>query len=113
MQDYIKITNLKIFAHHGVFPEETRDGQDFYVNAKLYLDCRKAGLTDLLEDSMNYGEACQFMTAFLQEHTYKLIESAAEKLAEAMLLAMPILKGVEIELCKPHAPIGFHLKMFP
>lgn len=106
MQDYIKITNLKIFAHHGVFPEETRDGQDFYVNAKLYLDCRKAGLTDLLEDSMNYGEACQFMTAFLQEHTYKLIESAAEKLAEAMLLAMPILKGVEIELCKPHAPIG-------
>lgn len=87
MQDYIKITNLKIFAHHGVFPEETRDGQDFYVNAKLYLDCRKAGLTDLLEDSMNYGEACQFMTAFLQEHTYKLIESAAEKLAEAMLLA--------------------------
>lgn len=56
MQDYIKITNLKIFAHHGVFPEETRDGQDFYVNAKLYLDCRKAGLTDLLEDSMNYGE---------------------------------------------------------
>lgn len=106
MQDYIKITNLKIFAHHGVFPEETRDGQDFYVNAKLYLDCRKAGLTDLLEDSMNYGEVCQFMTAFLQEHTYKLIESAAEKLAEAMLLVMPILKGVEIELCKPHAPIG-------
>ena len=27
--DYIKITNLKVFAHHGVFPEETRDGQDF------------------------------------------------------------------------------------
>ena len=105
-QDMIKITNLKVFAHHGVFPEETRDGQDFYVNAKFFLDCRKAGRTDCLENSLNYGEVSHFMTAFLQEHTYKLIEAATEQLAEAMLLSMPVLKGVEIELCKPHAPIG-------
>lgn len=105
--DFIKITNLKVFAHHGVFPEETRDGQDFYVNAKLFLDCRKAGKTDNLSDSLNYGEVSHFITDFLQDHTYKLIESVAEQLAEAMLLSMPVLKGVEIELCKPHAPIGF------
>lgn len=104
--DYIKITNLKVFAHHGVFPEETRDGQDFYVNAKLFLDCRKAGKTDNLSDSLNYGEVSHFITDFLQNHTYKLIESVAEQLAEAMLLSMPVLKGVKIELCKPNAPIG-------
>lgn len=104
--DFIKITNLKVFAHHGVFPEETRDGQDFYVNAKLFLDCRKAGKTDNLSDSLNYGEVSHFITDFLQDHTYKLIESVAEQLAEAMLLSMPVLKGVEIELCKPHALIG-------
>ena len=104
--DYIKITNLKVFAHHGVFAEETRDGQDFYVNAKLYLDCRKAGQTDCLSDSLNYGEVSHFITDFLQKNTYKLIESAAEQLAEAMLLSMPVLQGVEVELCKPHAPIG-------
>lgn len=39
--DFIKITNLKVFAHHGVFPEETRDGQDFYVNAKLFWTAEK------------------------------------------------------------------------
>ena len=105
-QDYIKITNLKVFAHHGVFPEETRDGQDFYVNAKLILDCRKAGQTDCLADSLNYGEVSHFITDYLQNYTYKLIEAAAEHLAEEMLLSMQVLKGVEIELCKPHAPIG-------
>ena len=93
-QDYIKITNLKVFAHHGVFPEETRDGQDFYVNAKLILDCRKAGQTDCLADSLNYGEVSHFITDYLQNHTYKLIEAATEHLAEEMLLSMPILKGV-------------------
>lgn len=105
-EDYIKITNLKVFAHHGVFPEETREGQDFFVNAKLFLDCRKAGKSDSLEDSVNYGEVCHFITDFLQRNTYQLIESAAEQLAEEMLLSMPALKGITIELCKPHAPIG-------
>ena len=104
--DTIKITNLKVFAHHGVFPEETKDGQDFYVNAWLSLDCRRAGMSDCLEDSINYGEVCAFITKFLTEHTYKLIEAAAEQLAEAMLLSMRGLWGVKIELCKPYAPIG-------
>lgn len=104
--DKIRITNLKVFAHHGVFPEETRDGQDFYINAELFLDCRKAGKNDDLEQSINYGEASHFITEFLQQHTYQLIEAAAEHLAEAMLCSMPLLKKVKIELCKPHAPIG-------
>ena len=42
--DKIKITDLKIFAHHGVYEEETRNGQDFYVNAVMYLDCRRQRL---------------------------------------------------------------------
>lgn len=104
--DKIKITNLKVFAHHGVFPEETRDGQDFYVNAELFLDCRKAGKSDDLTKSINYGDVCHFITKHMQEHTCLLIEAAAEYVTEQMLLSMPGLESVRFELCKPHAPIG-------
>lgn len=104
--DQINITNLKVFAHHGVFPEETRDGQDFYINASLGVDCRRAGFSDRLEDALDYGRVCQFITDFLTEHTYQLIEAAAEQLAREMLLSLDGLKTVKIELCKPHAPIG-------
>ena len=38
---FITITGLKIFAHHGVLEEEKRNGQDFYVNAKLYYDMER------------------------------------------------------------------------
>ena len=54
--DYITIKNLKIFAHHGVFEQETENGQNFYVNAKLYVDMERAGTTDALDDAVNYGE---------------------------------------------------------
>ncbi len=104
--DRIKITNLKVFAHHGVFLEEKADGQDFYVNAALYLDCRSAGKNDELEASVDYGSVCFFITEYLKEHTFQLIEAAAEHLVEALLLRFSLLSKVRLELCKPHAPIG-------
>ena len=103
--DVITITQLKIFAHHGVLPEETRDGQDFYVNAKLYLDTRNAGMSDELTESVHYGEVCQLITEYMQENTFQLLESVAERTVIEVLNTFPLLKGMEFEICKPHAPI--------
>lgn len=108
--DKIKIEHLEVFANHGVFPEETKLGQKFLVNAVLYTDIRKAGKTDDLAKSIHYGEVSHFITDFMQKNTYLLIESAAERLAEAMLLEFPRLFGVVLEIKKPWAPIGLPLK---
>ena len=53
-----------------------------------------------------HGEVSQFITKFLQEHTYQLIETAAEQTTKALLLEFPLIEKIEFELCKPHAPIG-------
>ena len=103
--DEIRIEELQIFAHHGVYDFETENGQNFYVNAVLYTDTQKAGKTDELTDSTNYGEVCTFITDFLTKNTYKLLEAAAEHTAEALLLAFPLIKGVSLEIRKPEAPI--------
>ncbi|MCD7917522.1 MAG: 2-amino-4-hydroxy-6-hydroxymethyldihydropteridine diphosphokinase [Clostridiales bacterium] len=103
--DEIRIRGLRVFAHHGVYEEETRLGQTFVVNATLFLSTRQSGLADKLEDTVNYGEVCQFLTDFLQENTWKLLEAAAEHTCRALLLRYPLLRGVELELEKPSAPI--------
>ncbi len=103
--DEIHIEELQTFAHHGVYDFETRDGQNFYINAVLYTDTKKAGKTDELTDSTNYGEVCQFLTDFLTTNTYKLLEAALEHAAEALLQKFPLIQGVELELKKPEAPI--------
>jgi dihydroneopterin aldolase/2-amino-4-hydroxy-6-hydroxymethyldihydropteridine diphosphokinase len=104
--DKIIIDNLEIFANHGVFPEENENGQIFYVSAVLYTETRKAGLTDDLEKSIHYGIVSHIITDFVQGHTFKLIETVAEQLAEHLLLKVPLLKKVKIRLDKPQAPIG-------
>ena len=108
--DKIHIRGLEVFANHGVFPEETRLGQKFLLDLTMYLDTRSAGVSDDLDRSVNYGEVSAFMTAYMQEKPYKLIEAAAENLAEELLLRYPLLAGVELELKKPWAPVGLPLE---
>lgn len=107
--DEIQIRDLEVFANHGVFPEETRLGQKFLLSLTMYTDTRKAGTGDCLEDSIDYGAVSHFMTDYMKQHTWKLIEAAAEHLAEELLLRYPLLKGVTLELKKPWAPVGLPL----
>ena len=84
--DKIEIKELEIFANHGVFPEENVLGQKFVISATLYTSTRAAGLTDDLTASIHYGEVSQMITKFVQEHTYKLLETVVENLARMLLL---------------------------
>lgn len=108
--DKISIKNLEVFAHHGVFPEENKLGQKFLVSAVLYTDTRRAGMEDDLTQSIHYGIVSQQITEFLQNHTYQLIETAAEQLVQELLLHTEHLQAVTLELKKPWAPVGLPLE---
>ena len=103
--DIIRIDNLEVYAYHGVYDEEKEKGQYFYVNAELYTNTRKAGMNDDLDVSTNYGTVCDFIHDFMTKHTYDLIETVAEQLAQALLLEFKLVKSVLLEIRKPHAPI--------
>jgi dihydroneopterin aldolase/2-amino-4-hydroxy-6-hydroxymethyldihydropteridine diphosphokinase len=107
--DKITIKNLEIFANHGVFPEENVLGQKFVVSAVLHTETRKAGLTDRLADSVNYGEVSHFIKKFVEGHTFCLLESVAERLVQELLLAFPLVQQVDLEIQKPWAPVGLPL----
>ncbi|MBQ0000011.1 MAG: 2-amino-4-hydroxy-6-hydroxymethyldihydropteridine diphosphokinase [Clostridiales bacterium] len=108
--DKIRIEKLEIFANHGVYPEENVLGQKFVVSAVLYTDTRKAGLTDDLSCSTNYGEVSHFMKKFVEGHTFMLIERVAEELAKEVLLHFPLISQIDLEISKPWAPIGLPLE---
>lgn len=108
--DRITISKLEVFANHGVYPEENFLGQKFMISAVLYTNTRKAGLTDDLEASVNYGEVSHFIHKYMKEHTWKLIESVAEHLAQAILLEYASVKRIDLTVEKPWAPVGLPLK---
>lgn len=108
--DEIIIENLQVYAHHGVYEEENEQGQNFYVNAVLYTNTAKAGKDDNLELSTDYGKVCRFIHKLISNKVYNLIETVAEKTAEAVLLEFPLVKGITLEIRKPEAPIGLEFQ---
>lgn len=108
--DKIQIKNLEVFAKHGVFPEENVLGQKFVISAVLYTSTREAGKTDDLTKSIHYGEVSQFITEFMKQNTFQLLETAAERLAEELLLKTEHLEKVCLEIKKPWAPVGLPLE---
>ena len=107
--DKIYLKNVEFFANHGVFQEEKNLGQKFILDIELTLDLRKAGVTGDLTKSVHYGDLCHGIEKVFKEKSYDLIETAAEKVAEYVLLNYELVNSVKIKLKKPWAPIGRHL----
>ncbi len=107
MQDYITITGLELYAYHGVYEEEAAQGQVFTLNARLYYDMKRAGSSDDLSDAVNYGTCCKCMAEHFTQHRFVLIEAAAEHVCQALLREFSALTAVDLEVCKPQAPIAY------
>ena len=104
--DEIRIKNLEIYAYHGVFEEERRNGQTFFVNVTFFLDTQAAALCDELSKTLDYGAVSYFIRDTLTAGPYQLIETATERLAKALLQKFGIIRELELELRKPEAPVG-------
>ncbi|HHU70692.1 MAG TPA: 2-amino-4-hydroxy-6-hydroxymethyldihydropteridine diphosphokinase [Clostridiales bacterium] len=108
-QDIIKISNLEVFAYHGVLKEENSLGQKFIISAELFTDISEAAKDDDISKSINYASVCKAIEKFLKENTFKLIETTADKLATYLLKKYDRLDRIKLEIKKPWAPIHMSL----
>lgn len=102
--DEITLTGLRVFGRHGVFDEERRVGQHFVIDATLYVSTRAAASSDDVTDTVHYGEAAERIAAIVAGEPVNLIETLAERIADA-LLAYDGVRLVAVTVHKPDAPI--------
>jgi dihydroneopterin aldolase len=104
MRDRITLRGLRARGHHGVFDFERREGQDFVVDAVLYLDTRPAAASDDVGDTVHYGLLADRLVRIVTGEPVNLIETLAERLAEECM-SEALVEGVELTVHKPSAPI--------
>ena len=103
--DRIEISGVTATGYHGVFEHEKRDGQPFVVDVVLTVDLRRAGRSDALVDTINYGEVAADVVRRIEGEPFDLIERLAEVIA-GDALARPLVQAVEVAVHKPQAPVG-------
>lgn len=107
--DRIELRGLQVFGYHGVLDSERSEGQDFVIDAVLWLDTSPAAGTDELSLTVNYAALADRLVTIAAGPPVQLIETLAQRLAAAAL-AEPLAREVEITVHKPQAPVGhpFH-----
>lgn len=104
--DKIYIKDLEIYAYHGVNQQEKDMGQRFSISLELFLDLKEAAVTGDLNKTVNYAELSHRIEEEFKKEKQDLIETAAEKLAEFILLNYERVERVRLMVKKPWAPIG-------
>src|SRR5262249_61695749 len=102
--DRIELRGLRVLARHGVLDAERQDGQEFVIDAVLWLDTRAAAAGDDLSKTIDYGALANRLGRLAEEPPARLIETLAERLA-AGCLSEPLGAGAAITVPQPHATI--------
>lgn len=103
--DRITLRGLRVFARHGVLGHEREHGQEFIIDAVLWLDAAPAAATDDLARTADYAAVADRLVSLASGPPVQLIETLAERLALACL-SEPAVAAAEVTVHKPHAPLG-------
>jgi dihydroneopterin aldolase len=111
MRHKIAITGLRVFAYHGVFDFERQNGQDFYIDAAIWVDGDKAAFTDDLQNTAHYGDLAKGLVELTKNDPVDLLETLAQRLLDYALNfgGGKVLKA-KITVHKPGAPIPFEFE---
>lgn len=106
MENILIINELKVFAYHGVNPEEKINGQNFFINAEIETEKLPGYNSDALSDTLNYSKIIKEILKFFTNKRYNLIEKIAEDTAEHLLKTFQQIDSITLTVKKPEAPIS-------
>lgn len=103
--DKIIVKNLKVFAYHGVNPEEKIDGQNFIFDIEAFLNLNKPCTTDNVDDTVSYAKIIKSVIRIATAEKYDLLERVAQVVSDGLFSDFPSIEHLKIVLKKPEAPI--------
>ncbi|WP_337103183.1 dihydroneopterin aldolase [Paenibacillus sp. YIM B09110] len=106
--DQMAIKGMRFYGYHGVFAEENKLGQQFYVDIVLHMELGQAAETDDLNYTINYAEIHAFTKEIVEGPPFKLIEALTGHIASRVLEAYTMVNEVTVRVTKPHPPFDIH-----
>lgn len=101
----IIIENLKIYAYHGVLPEETIIGTYYVINAEIHADIWQATQTDNLEDTINYAQINDIIHTEMAIPS-KLLENIGGRIIRKIKEKFPQISKIKIKITKMRPPMN-------
>ena len=102
---YIHLKGVRLYAYHGVDPQETAVGAYFLVDLKLKTDFSRAAQTDDLSGTVSYADIYQAIKDEMQVPS-QLLEHVCQRMAQRIFNDFPTIEELDIKLFKENPPMG-------
>jgi dihydroneopterin aldolase len=106
--DRIEVRGLELLVYCGVLPEEQARRQPFLFDLDLYLDLSRAGETDDLAHTADYGHLVDVLAAELDVERFALLERMAARVAE-LVFEHSTVDQVTVTARKLRPPVAAHV----
>ena len=100
----IEISGLSLYTRLGVTAAEREVGQRLLIDLTLEVGDSAATETDMVEDTVDYGEVCNLVALVAQQRTYHTLERLCTAIADRLLEDFG-LEAVSVKAAKPEPPI--------
>jgi|SRR5436190_24358894 len=102
----IEVTGLSLYTHHGVTAAEREIGQRLVIDLRIEVGESDATVTDMVEDTVDYGVVCERVALVSQQRSYKTLERLCSAIADRLLADFDA-EEVWVKASKPEPPIPF------
>ena len=99
----VQLHGLRVFGRHGVHAHEREQGQDFLFDVELEVGER--GVSDQLEDAVDYGAVARTVREVSDQQAYNLLEALATAVADELLRRFDA-ERVVVRVTKPAVSPG-------
>ncbi|MBT3382069.1 MAG: dihydroneopterin aldolase [Prolixibacteraceae bacterium] len=105
----IEIKGMKFYAYHGHFKAERIVGSEFLVNVSLETNCKKAAISDDLNDALNYQAVYEIVKKEMDQKSH-LLENVAKRILDALYANFSTIEKAKVKISKINPPMGGEIK---
>lgn len=105
----IILEDIKIYAYHGVLPEERLIGTYYILNVEVTTDLWKAALTDDLEDTISYADINDIIHEEMSVPS-DLLEHVAGRIIHKIEHKFSSVTEIKVRLTKTRPPMQGEMK---
>jgi dihydroneopterin aldolase len=96
---------MKIETTVGIWEWEKRIKQQVIIDIEMSADIKKAASSDQIEDTLNYKAVAKSVRKLVEESSFQLVETMAEKISE-LVIGEHNVSWVRVKVNKPGAIRG-------
>ena len=101
----ISLSNVHLYAHHGVMPQEQEIGAWFTVDAELAVSDHSCAVTDEIGGTVSYADVYGLIVREMSSPS-KLLENVAHRIIRCIFDEFAVVSRVEVKITKDTPPMG-------